>query len=70
MIDSKKENDMNDQCECQYCKAKVKEYFCCRCFFNFNRCESKGQYDGGYLCPKCHPNGLGYTNPECKRKII
>lgn len=46
---------MKKDCECGYCKNEVDEYFCVSCFYNFNKCQSFHEYDGGTLCPKCHP---------------
>ncbi len=56
---------MKDNCDCQYCKNNVNEYFCITCKHNFNRCESfyelkentqLGRLQPGIqLCPKCHP---------------
>jgi hypothetical protein len=56
---------MKADCNCNRCKNKVDEYFCCACLFNFNKCESYFEYIepspgnlpvfGISLCPKCHP---------------
>ena len=55
---------MIEGCKCNYCKKDVNEYFCSKCFYNFNRCEvnswfheAKGDLPsiGISLCPKCHP---------------
>ncbi len=46
---------MKPDCECQNCKHKVDEYFCFKCKYNFNECESFFKFDGITLCPKCHP---------------
>lgn len=56
---------MREGCECSYCKAKVNEYFCAKCGYNFNECESFHQFDGMTLCPICHPKDLWCpTKPE------
>lgn len=46
---------MNDECNCKYCLEKVNAYFCSKCFYNFNECESYYNFNGGHLCPLCHP---------------
>ncbi len=46
---------MKENCECSYCKHGVNEYFCVKCFYNFNECEVFHFIDGATLCPKCHP---------------
>ena len=45
---------MKKECECQYCKGEVDEYFCFSCGLNFNECESFHKYDEITLCQKCH----------------
>ncbi len=64
---------MNENCECRYCKAKVDEYFCWTCGYNFNKCETffegvekiRGDLPkfGCALCPKCYPKEFVYV-PE------
>jgi hypothetical protein len=46
---------MKQDCECSYCKNEVNEYFCIKCGYNFNECESFHKFDGITCCPKCHP---------------
>ena len=57
---------MQENCECQYCKSKVNEYFCSSCGISFNSCESFFEFNedtygdlpcgpGRNLCPICHP---------------
>jgi hypothetical protein len=49
---------MREDCQCPYCKEKVNEYFCSKCFYNFNECEVLHSFEGVQLCPKCHPKPL------------
>lgn len=44
---------MQDNCNCNYCKQNVNEYFCITCGYNFNECESKFKCEGFVFCPKC-----------------
>jgi hypothetical protein len=46
---------VNKDCDCQYCKSNVNEYFCITCKHNFNGCESIIKNEWCHLCPKCHP---------------
>ncbi len=42
------------KCECG-CTQKGSEFFCTRCFHNFNKADSFHEFEGMTLCPKCHP---------------
>ncbi len=50
---------MKNDCECQYCKNGVNEYFCDSCGLNFNECESLHILNGMTFCPICHPKNDG-----------
>lgn len=54
---------MKKDCECQYCKGEVDEYFCPTCGLNFNECESFNT-DEDVLCPRCHPSYIPIENDE------
>ena len=65
---------MDNHCQCKYCKANVKEYFCGTCSHNFNECEVNfelmesqcGDLPNPYgiqLCPKCHSKETDVTSP-------
>jgi hypothetical protein len=51
---------MRENCECHLCKAKIDEYFCILCGYNFNECEVHHTFDSIQLCPKCHPKDEPY----------
>jgi len=52
---------MNRDCECQYCKNNVNEYFCSLCGHNFNECEAYFVFDEYVaLCPKCYLKEQAY----------
>ena len=55
---------MNENCDCQYCKHKVNEYFCPHCLHNFNECEAFHTYNYIQLCPKCHPKDSILTEKQ------
>ncbi len=60
---------MKKDCQCQYCKNEVNEYFCIRCGFNYNECEVFHYFDGITLCPKCHPKeSEGHMKIELTKK--
>ena len=53
---------MKENCQCNYCKCKINEYFCLLCKYNFNECEVLHKFGGINLCPKCHPKKLKNEN--------
>ncbi len=61
---------MKENCECEYCKQGINEFFCSTCLYNFNRCQSKAIYDGMSFCPKCRPQELSESDVnELNNKI-
>ncbi len=71
---------MREDCRCSCCKSLVNQYFCSKCMYNFNTCESFYELKentqlgmiapGIQLCPKCHPEGSKKDNDILLRKSV
>ncbi len=67
---------MKKDCECQYCKNNVNEYFCLACGHNFNECETLFEYRDpildlpNTLCPKCYDEKWKPSNSYQKDNVF